>query len=146
MLEVFGRRTSSSSLDEIWREFEGFRISFWGLFGVVNVLLRPHWLYRVLDLLVVCCLLGLGRWAYVSLSHSKRRLWDMVLSPGNAALAVQMLWVLAVYVSLIRWTSLTKAFSGFLSREMSSSLTPWVSKTPNSCSEIDTGKASCWWP
>ncbi len=41
MLDIIGRRPSTPSLPDLLGEFEGFRINFWGLFGVVNVLLRP---------------------------------------------------------------------------------------------------------
>ncbi len=37
MLDIFGRRDGASTLKGLWGEFRGFRISFWGLFGVVNV-------------------------------------------------------------------------------------------------------------
>ncbi|MCD6519653.1 MAG: hypothetical protein J7M05_06995 [Anaerolineae bacterium] len=107
MLDIFGRRSRVPSFPEILGEFEGFRISFWGLFGVVNVLLKPHWLYRVLDAFTLLAVLGLLRQAWRV--YRERRLpcqWRELL-----LLAV---WIVTVCVSLLRWTSMTKASQGRL--------------------------------
>jgi 4-amino-4-deoxy-L-arabinose transferase-like glycosyltransferase len=106
MLDIFGRRNGDATPLALWQEFGGFRISFWGLFGVVNVLLRPLWLYHLLDLLSLACLIGLGRWL--------RREWQ-----GEVAVRWPQLALLAALcggfgVSLLRWTSLTLASQGRL--------------------------------
>jgi len=106
MLDIFGRRTTTPSLPDLASEFLGFRISYWGLFGVVNVLMRPHWLYRVLDAFLVWSLVGLVRWVIQRL-----RAHDYT---GFSELALLAIWVCAVSVSLLRWTTMTKASQGRL--------------------------------
>ena len=44
MFEIAGRRPAAPSLATLLGEFQGFRINFWGLFGAVNVLMRPTWI------------------------------------------------------------------------------------------------------
>ncbi len=80
-------------------EFQGFRISFWGNFGGVN-LIAGDWVYRVLDLFSLAGLTGLVWGA------ARRRLPALLLLPT--------LWLILIMVSLIRWTLLTYASQGRL--------------------------------
>ena len=106
MLEIFGRRHRSPGVIGLLQEFEGFRISYWGLFGVVNVLLQPHWLYKVLDALTLMGALGLGLTLW-------RRRHDGL--PANwPGLLLAAAWIVIVFLALLRWTSLTKASQGRL--------------------------------
>ena len=106
MLDVFGRRSSKPAVLDLLAEFEGFRISFWGLFGVVNVLLRPHWLYKILDALTAFAVLGSVLWAVRAWRKRRRAPW-LILSLLAA-------WIAIICVSLIRWTVMTKASQGRL--------------------------------
>ena len=106
MLDIFGRRNGGATPLALWQEFGGFRISFWGLFGVVNVLLRPLWLYGALDLLAFLCLIGLVHWFIAEWRHEVALRW-----PQLALLATLCA---AVVLSLLRWTSLTLASQGRL--------------------------------
>jgi len=106
MLDVFGRRTNAPSLEALLGEFEGFRISFWGLFGVVNVLLRPLWIYRLLDGVTVVGLFGAARWLWRAARSGMALDW--------AGLGLAAAWVLAVLAALARWTAMTKASQGRL--------------------------------
>ncbi len=97
-------------------EFEGFRISYWGLFGGVNVLMEP-WLYKVYDALVVLGVIGLlvggGRWC----ARLRRQSWRPVLAERHARfaqMAVLGLWPLILLVSLARLTLLIRASQGRL--------------------------------
>ncbi len=107
MLAIFGRRSHSPTLEEAWREFEGFRISFWGLFGVVNVLLRPHWIYKVLDAFGLLCLVGILRWG-IRIWQERRlpHIWRELLLLAS--------WIIMIVISLLRWTMMTKASQGRL--------------------------------
>ncbi|MEA3408111.1 MAG: glycosyltransferase family 39 protein [Chloroflexota bacterium] len=107
MLAVFGRRSHAPSPVEAWREFKGFCISFWGLFGIVNVLLRPLWLYKILDAFSLFCLIGIVRWGIRA--WRERRLpskWRELLLLGT--------WIIVIILSLFRWTMMTKASQGRL--------------------------------
>ena len=97
---------STPLLADLLSEFEGLRINYWGLFGVVNVLLRPVWIYRVLDFLTVVMLIGLLVW-FVQQRRARRPIpWPELLLLGA--------WATFVFVALIRWTSMTYASQGRL--------------------------------
>ena len=107
MLEIFGRRKQPPGLLGLLGEFQGFRISYWGLFGVVNVLLRPEWVYPLLDcLLLFGALGGLLRVAHLV----RKRRWP----PRLASALLCGIWIAVVAASLVRWTSMTKASQGRL--------------------------------
>jgi 4-amino-4-deoxy-L-arabinose transferase-like glycosyltransferase len=52
MLDIAGRRDEPLTLDGFWAEFEGFRISYWALFGGVSIL-ADWWVYPILDVLML---------------------------------------------------------------------------------------------
>jgi len=103
MLDVVGRRSEVPSLDKLFGEFRGFRISFWGLFGAVNVLLRPHWVYWILDGVSLLAIAGLATAA-----------WRSRRSPRWPPSFLSASWIAIVLVALARWTSATKASQGRL--------------------------------
>lgn len=103
MLEIVGRRAQQADLATLASEFEGFRISFWGLFGGVNVLAR-EWVYVLFDTLSIGAIVG---WGYLLLQ--KRVL---PLATRNAWLLA--LWLVIVTGSLVRWTMMTLASQGRL--------------------------------
>jgi 4-amino-4-deoxy-L-arabinose transferase-like glycosyltransferase len=67
MLDIAGRRDEPLTLRGLWAEFEGFRISYWALFGGVSIL-ADRWVYPILDALMVVG--GLGVVVGVSISRS----------------------------------------------------------------------------
>jgi 4-amino-4-deoxy-L-arabinose transferase-like glycosyltransferase len=105
MLEAAGRRAHPFSWQQWLNEFEGFRMSFWGVFGGFN-LVGPNWLYRLYDLLTATALVGLG-----VLAWQHRAGWR-----GQRAQPVLVLmgWVAIILLSLLRWTSQTLASQGRL--------------------------------
>ncbi len=98
-LQIAGGRPTPVTLLDLLNEFQGFRISFWGNFGGVN-LIAPEWVYGVLDLVTLAALLGLALAAW------QRRL--------PTALVIPALWLGIVFAGLIRWTLLTYASQGRL--------------------------------
>lgn len=107
MLEIFGRRKSVPTALEAWGEFRGFRISYWGLFGVVNVLLNPEWVYPLLEGLLLFGVVG-ALIAIVRRIRARRR------PEGLSSWLLAAVWVAVVAMSLLRWTSMTKASQGRL--------------------------------
>ncbi|MBC7316496.1 MAG: glycosyltransferase family 39 protein, partial [Chloroflexi bacterium] len=110
MLDVFGKRSHQPTLAEMWHEFRGLRISFWGLFGVVNILLRPPQIYLLLDALMLLSIAGLVRQAVrriKSLPH-----WLASLQAPVVILLAA--WGAIIAASLLHWTSQTKASQGRL--------------------------------
>lgn len=106
MLDIFGRRTGSETLASLVAEFRGFRYSFWGLFGWVNVLMGPRWLYALFDLLLLVAIVGLFTRAIQAWRRGTSVRWPIWLVLG--------MWTLGVVVSLLRWTSTTYASQGRL--------------------------------
>jgi 4-amino-4-deoxy-L-arabinose transferase-like glycosyltransferase len=105
MLDIAGRRPAPFTFRRLQSEFEGFRLSFWGVFGGFNVIApRPiYWLY---DLLAVAGLAGWVAWLV-----RRRGGWR---SPAAERLLVLAVWTLLVLVALIRWTAQTYASQGRL--------------------------------
>ena len=106
MLEIAGRRAVTPGWRQLLGEFQGFRINFWGLFGGVNILMRPTWIYPLLDLLTVAAVIGLVVWAW--------RVWRPQRFDQWPALTLIAAWIAIVFVALIRWTSSTMASQGRL--------------------------------
>lgn len=114
MLDAAGRRSPRPTLADLAGEFQGFRVNFWGLFGAVNVLQRPTWVYQLLDVLSLT--------AGVGLTAAAIRLAAVVRKTGPAALTgkpwqgwlLAATWIVVVFASLVRWTSITMASQGRL--------------------------------
>ncbi len=106
MLSIVGRREQTPSVAELLGEFQGFRISYWGLFGAVNVLMRPAWVYYLLDAITLVALGGL--------------LWRVLRARNRATghawvlHGFVVLWIAVFGVSLLRWTLMTLASQGRL--------------------------------
>jgi len=113
MVAIAGGRPPLHSLADLWGEFYGFRASFWGVLGGFNILLRPAWIYGLLDLLTVLALAGLAVWGW--------RAWRDRQTPAAhqitgswAGLILLAAWIGIEAVALVRWTSVTLASQGRL--------------------------------
>ncbi len=103
MLDIVGRRTAT--WQDLLNEWEGFRRSFWGVFGGMNVLF-PGWLYVWWDAWTL--LATVGFLVYVG-TLIRRRAWsELVLWAALAG------YVLLVFAGLVRWTMQTLASQGRL--------------------------------
>lgn len=103
MLQMVIRRTAT--LADLTSEWEGFRRSFWGVFGGMSVIM-PAPIYTALDIWTALC--GLGLAAYAGLGLTRRRtvdwpVWTILIG-----------YVAIVFVSFLRWTSQTLASQGRL--------------------------------
>jgi hypothetical protein len=98
-LKIAGARPKPIGLLDLAAEFQGFRISFWGNFGAVNII-APEWVYMLLDTISVLACLGL------IFGFLRRRLPTLLWWP--------FLWLTMIFVALIRWTLLTYASQGRL--------------------------------
>ncbi|MCL4832915.1 MAG: glycosyltransferase family 39 protein [Caldilineaceae bacterium] len=106
MLAVAGGRPEEFVLTDLLGEFQGFRINFWGLFGAVNVLMRPLWVYQLLDLFTLIAAVGLALWCW--------RLWRHHRPFAGLLFLIPAAWIGLEFVALVRWTSLTAASQGRL--------------------------------
>ena len=103
MLDIFGRRGAPSLAELLGEEFNGLRISYWGLFGWFNVFtLKPF--YRVMDIVMLAGAVGVLAWMW------QRRAQRAQLLP-ILLLALQLALMLG---GLIVWTSQTAATQGRL--------------------------------
>lgn len=105
MLKIAGRRPSGFGPDDLLAEFEGFRLSYWGVFGGFNVV-APRWVYWVYDGLMLIALFG---WVW-----RLWRGWRQNERPYTSSILLLIIWVLLVSIALIRWTSQTYASQGRL--------------------------------
>lgn len=133
-LQIAGGRPPQTLLG-LLGEFQGFRISFWGNFGGVN-LIAPEWVYALLDLFSLLALFGLiiGAIAALRLHTASRANGELssrlkgetpvrpsssVPRPLSRVHLPPLSWILAlavlvVFAALVRWTWLTYASQGRL--------------------------------
>ncbi len=104
-MEIAGGRAPQTLLG-LLNEFQGFRISFWGNFGGVNII-APEWVYTTLDIFSLLAVIGL-------LIGLFPRAGDHKGSPLPKLLWIPALHVVVVFIALIRWTLLTYASQGRL--------------------------------
>jgi len=97
-LQIAGGRPPQTLLGLV-NEFQGFRISFWGNFGGVN-LIAPEWVYTALDIFSLLALIGI---IIGALRRTMPALWW-----------IPALHVAVVFIALIRWTLMTYASQGRL--------------------------------
>ena len=120
MWQVVGRRSDFGQ--DLWGEFRALRYSFWGLFGWFSIPM-PTWAYRVLDAFSLLALAGvameMGRWfrqglwrgAWISWRYREPE-WGAAYRP--LCLLLMAIWLGAVSISLVGWTSLTPGTQGRL--------------------------------
>lgn len=133
--EVLGVRATPASLAQLWDERFGFMMSYWGLFGGVNVPM-PMWIYSLLNWLVVLAVPGFGIYLYqvirdwrleIKKPHSPHptphtplpNLQSLISNLLNFVvrqfpLIVCLLWSIATIISLINWTTTTWSSQGRL--------------------------------
>ncbi len=105
MLDNVGRRPQGWSLLDLLPEFEGFRQSYWAVFGGFSMLV-PAPLYAVLDALTLLGAVGLLVW----LTWRRRQPGEPDLVP----VGFLALYAVDVFVAVIRWTMMTSASAGRL--------------------------------
>jgi 4-amino-4-deoxy-L-arabinose transferase-like glycosyltransferase len=111
MLDIAGRRDSLMTWQQLLAEFQGFRMSYWGVFGGFTIV-APDWVYKVYDGLVIAGILG---WGVLVWRMRRSTIDDRRWRAGQVSMILTLaLWVGIVWVSLIRWTNQTLASQGRL--------------------------------
>jgi 4-amino-4-deoxy-L-arabinose transferase-like glycosyltransferase len=122
-IDVLGRRAAPANLLQLWGERWGFMLSYWGLFGGVNVPL-DNWVYHVLNALAVLSFSGViiylvrltVDWFRSDPLQSWRdftyELRDYI--QGRAPLLIVGLFGIIVVASLTQWASITWSSQGRL--------------------------------
>ncbi len=124
-IAVLGERANPASLAQLWDERQGFMMSFWGLFGGVNIPM-PMWIYLVLNGVLVVSVIGfvvyfvqkikewrleIGDWAWNLQSLISNLIYFVVSQFG---LVVCLLFSGAVVFGLIQWATTTWSSQGRL--------------------------------
>jgi hypothetical protein len=100
MVAIAGPR--SMSLLDLVPEFDGFRYSYWALFGAVNIVTFPL-AYMIFDLFTLLAAIGCGLW-FIRNRRSDRFVLMVIL----------VCYVLLVFIGVVRWTMMTPASQGRL--------------------------------
>jgi hypothetical protein len=100
MVAIAGPR--SMSLLNLVPEFDGFRYSYWALFGAVNIVTFPL-AYVIFDLFTLISVIGCMIW-FVRYRRSDRFALMLILAA----------YVLLVFMGVMRWTMMTPASQGRL--------------------------------
>ena len=106
-LDILGRRHPIATLRQLWGERVGFAMSYWGLFGGVNVPLDA-WTYHMLNLLAMIAAIGVVIFLIRKFSR------DRLQPEAWIAIVLLIAWPSAVFVSLIRWALQTWSSQGRL--------------------------------
>ncbi len=96
---IAGGRPTPATLATLLGEFQGFRISYWGNFGGVNII-APDWVYTILDAFTAIAAIGL------LIGLVRRKLPRLLVLPA--------VWLALILLALVRWTWLTFASQGRL--------------------------------
>jgi hypothetical protein len=100
MVAIAGPR--SLSLLDLVPEFDGFRYSYWALFGAVNIVTFPL-AYVIFDLFTLSSVVGVVVW-FVRNRRGSQTLLLLIL----------VIYVLIVFSGVVRWTMMTPASQGRL--------------------------------
>jgi hypothetical protein len=100
MVAIAGPR--AMTLSALITEFDGFRYSYWALFGAVNIVTFPL-AYVIFDVFILISVVGLTVW-FVRHRRSERFILLLILAG----------YVLLVFGGVIRWTMMTPASQGRL--------------------------------
>lgn len=125
-LQIVGRRPIAANWAQLWSERHTFLMSYWGFFGGVNVPL-PDAVYTIFNAIAALSALGLllGLATFIwHLSHKSKGTkfnWPILL--GRAFTAI---WIVVLFVSLLRWTSETWASQGRLMFAAIAPLSMWM--------------------
>ncbi len=86
-------------------EFDGFRYSYWALFGAVNIVTFPL-AYVIFDLFTLISVIGCVVWFIRNRRREQRARFSLMLILTG--------YVLLVFIGVIRWTMMTPASQGRL--------------------------------
>ncbi|MSP12591.1 MAG: hypothetical protein EXR62_06500 [Chloroflexi bacterium] len=117
MVAVAGPRRGAISLWDLAQEWQGFRYSYWAVFGGFTVM-AGDWVYSLFDMVTTLAGFGLILWLMRRLSRRQGPGWLVVL---------MTLWILLTFAGLVRWTMLTYASQGRLMFPVISALSVFLS-------------------
>ena len=116
-IAVLGQRDVPADLAQLWRERHSFLAGYWGNFGGLNIPL-PKPLYTLFNGLLLLAILGLFKEIIAARTRHLVPIWvrrQITVPAGDrfASLLV-FLWPIIVFVSWIRWATVTWSSQGRL--------------------------------
>lgn len=105
MVQVAGPREAPVTLWQLRREWYGFWVAYWALFGGVNILADPI-AYRFLAVVSWLAVAGLVWWTFQVI---RRKTWRDLLLPGLLVLQIGI-----TFAALVSWTLQTYGSQGRL--------------------------------
>jgi hypothetical protein len=119
---IVGPRLPQPTLRQLLGEWEGFVKTFWGLFGGVNVAMEPaaYWMLNALAILgLVGLMIALGRTLFSRFTFHVSKDNSSLITDHQSlithySLLILIAWPIALFLALIRWTTMTKASQGRL--------------------------------
>lgn len=124
---VLGVRETPASLLQLWQERWGFMLSYWGLFGGLNVAM-PDWIYQTMTAVMILAVPG-GIWFVIKEVRSSLW-WRFAFRAGNSPgdtitsllnlvvskfpLVVSILFSFAIVYGLTQWATKTWSSQGRL--------------------------------
>lgn len=110
MVQVAGERPEPFTFATALAEFEGFRWSFWGVFGLFNIIVPFQLFYILLDLLVLLSGVGLSlRFAHLVKDRHQTDSRDQLV-----VLGILFAIITIGFVAFLQWTAQTYASQGRL--------------------------------
>ncbi len=110
---VLGTRDVAADLTQLWAERFAFAAGYWGNFGGLNVPM-PTWIYTALNAFAILAALNLTIRFVLWVVGGKSNLWPFSWDNLTAARALAWAWPAAVFVSWIRWATITWSSQGRL--------------------------------
>lgn len=122
-IAVLGKRPHEASLAQLWDERWGFMLSYWGLFGGVNVPMAT-WIYQTLNSILVVAVCGFPIYIIRAIGH-----WRLAIRPFNLPslisnllnlierhfpLVICLIWSFAIVAGLMQWATTTWSSQGRL--------------------------------
>lgn len=105
MVQIAGPREAAVSLWQLGREWYGFWVAYWGLFGGVSILADPIF-YQYAAVISWIAVGGLVWWIVQTIRHKR---WRDLLLPGLLAAQIAI-----TFAALINWTMQTYGSQGRL--------------------------------
>lgn len=121
-IAVLGQRAQPADLAQLWDERWGFLLSYWGLFGGVNVPL-PTWVYHILNSTLLIAVFGFPLYLWREMRGEKfevkATLQSLIFNlfyfvERRFPLVVCLLFSLAVVFGLVQWATTTWSSQGRL--------------------------------
>jgi 4-amino-4-deoxy-L-arabinose transferase-like glycosyltransferase len=124
-LDIVGRRAVPADWHQLWTERDTFMMSFWGLFGGVNVPMESG-IYSLFNLIAGVSVAGLIFGLLMWLLRHVRQRSRLTITPLILARLFALIWPLIVFLSLLSWTRQTWASQGRLWFSAIAALSVWL--------------------